>query len=663
MTDLAKLVVRLEAETSKYMAGMEKAQQKLARFEGSTTRALNKIRDQILGAFTVKKIIEWGQSSIDAADKMGKLAQSTGIAVDVISEVGYAAELSNISNEELAKTMQKLASSAVDATKAGSAQEKAFKALGVTVTDASGQLKETDQILLDVADRFSQLEDGAQKAALAEDIFGKNAQKLIPFLNQGRAGIEALRAEAKRLGVSLTDEAAKAAGEFNDNMTRLNKAASGVAATVTQKLLPYLIDLTETLLEVANDGETLQTTIDGVVVVFKTFATVAIAVNTVLQVIGKSIGATIGLIDTFDFKATDFLSPILMVRRLAMNAEKTGAAVEAMKGTFSDIGDVVGKNVQRVTDLWTDADSKLREVNVTAEKLKETLGGIGGGDIVQEIDIQAKKIERSPVDQLLDDFDERTKTSFDKAQDLYNEEKEMLEQLLAAKRISIDEYNERISESFDKFLPQFDVTVEKIKDKTKKATDELTEYQKEVQRNTVDILATGLENALDEGISKGADDALAAFGDMIEKMVLQAIAADIAGALFGDPKTGKGGFFDFASIFGGKSAQGEGGSSGFGDFIGSIFGGLFGGTRDSGGRGKRGYAYKIGTGAQPEMFVPDSEGEFIPRNEWMRGSGGGGNSSVVNQTLNFTGRADAKTARQHQVEAARQQRIATSRLG
>lgn len=612
-------------------------------------KASNKQRQQFISLAKAAGVAALGfataigvmvKHSIDAADRMGKLSQETGIATKDISELGYAASFSNIGTEELAKSLQKLATTAVDGAKAGSAQAKAFADLGVSVKDSSGNIRATDQILLDVADRFANLEDGARKASLAQDLFGKSGAKLIPFLNQGRAGIEALRAEAQRLGISLTDEAARAAGEFNDNMTRLQAVSAGLGRELASKLLPYLIDLTETLLDVARDGEALQDAVDGLVVVFKTFATVGIAANAVFQTVGKSIGAVIAAAQELDFRNIDLSSPVGILKTIAMNADGAGRAVNILKDGFDDIGGAVEANVNRITDLWTDADNKLREVTVTAQRLKGTLGDIGGGDIVKEIDIKTKKIEQSPVSQLMDEFNEATKTSTDLAQEQYNREKEMLEVLLREKIISVDEYNERISESFDKFIPQFDVTVEKIKEKTKKATDDLNEFQKEAARNTQGIIAEGLETALDDGAKKGADAVLEAFGNMIEKMILQAAAANIAKYLFGEP---------------GK----EGDTGGVLTQLASSF---FGGTRDSGGSGRKGKAYKIGTGAQPEWFVPQESGHFYPANQMaMAGAGGGG--ANVTQNIYTQGPMTQRSSRQLLIEAQRQQRIATSRLG
>jgi len=78
-----------------------------------------------------------------------------------------------------------------------------------------------------------------------------------------------------------------------------------------------------------------------------------------------------------------------------------------------------------------------------------------------------------------------------------------------------------------------------------------------------------------------------------------------------------------------------GAASGSGGFWGSLFSGMFGGKRDSGGRGSPGQVYAIGTGAQPELFVPDSAGSFYPR-----GSGGGLSVAIHQTVINQNPTAD-----------------------
>lgn len=623
MTDLAKLVVRLEAETAKYMKGMEDAQRKLDKFSGSTDRALTKIRNQILGAFTVKKIVDWAQASIDAADRIGKLSQSTGIATREISELGYAAGLSNIDVEELAKTLQTLANNAVDSTKAGTAQSKAFQMIGVSAKDAQGNIKDTDELLLEIADKFAGIEDGAQKAALAQDIFGKSGQKMIPFLNQGRAGIQALREEARRLGISLSDEAAKAAGDFNDAMSRVKAVSAGFVNQVVQQLLPSLTSLAEQFSDGAAKSELFARTADTVAVIVKGMTDFVLGAATAFQKLGTAIGA--GAASAVQVAKGNFAQ----AKEIWQQATADNIAIEA--------------EYQKAREaLWSDANKKIIDNTQAASEKMKTVLPLGGKDLVQEISVTAKKNERGPVQELLDEFNQATKTSTELAQEQYNKEKEMLDVLLREKIISIDTYNERISESFDKFIPPFEVTVNRIKDTTKKATDELSEYQKEAQRNTQDIIAKGLGDAIEGGVEEGAKGALEAFGEMIEKMILQALAAKLADKLFGTPSS--------------SASGGGGGTSGILD---SIIPYIFGGTKDSGGRGRKGMAYAIGTGAQPEMFVPDTDGTFYPRDQWATAGGMAG----VTQNIYVEGRPDPRTARQMEIEAARRQRAASSRLG
>jgi hypothetical protein len=85
--------------------------------------------------------------------------------------------------------------------------------------------------------------DGAEKANTAIKLFGRNGLTLIPLLNEGRAGIERLRKEAERLGVVVSQQAAKAADEFNDSLNRLNNELKGIGISIAGPVITALQDL------------------------------------------------------------------------------------------------------------------------------------------------------------------------------------------------------------------------------------------------------------------------------------------------------------------------------------------------------------------------------------------------------------------------------------
>jgi hypothetical protein len=117
-----------------------------------------------------------------------------------------------------------------------------------------GQIRPTEQVLLDLADKFSVMPDGADKAALAVKLFGKEGLAIIPFLNQGREGITALMEEAQRLGLVMSEDVARASEAFNDNLTRLSAIFEGVQRQIGAAVVPVLADFTEQV--ILAQGET-----------------------------------------------------------------------------------------------------------------------------------------------------------------------------------------------------------------------------------------------------------------------------------------------------------------------------------------------------------------------------------------------------------------------
>lgn len=79
-----------------------------------------------------------------------------------------------------------------------------LQALGVATTNADGTQRSFNDILLDTADKFKAMPDGAAKTTLAIQLFGRSGKDLIPVLDQGSQGIQALGDEADKLGITLT---------------------------------------------------------------------------------------------------------------------------------------------------------------------------------------------------------------------------------------------------------------------------------------------------------------------------------------------------------------------------------------------------------------------------------------------------------------------------
>lgn len=195
-----------------------------------------------VGAFA-----SWVKGAIDAADEMGKMAQKVGVTVESLSALTYAGSLADVSTEQLSVGLKQLSKNMLAAAEGSKAQVAAFKALGVETRNTDGTLRSTDDVFSDIADRFSELDDGALKTAISMKIFGKSGGELIPLLNEGKEGLQEMKDEAERLGLVMSEDTAKAAENFNDNLTRLKASSQGLALSLAEGLLPALNTFTDQL--------------------------------------------------------------------------------------------------------------------------------------------------------------------------------------------------------------------------------------------------------------------------------------------------------------------------------------------------------------------------------------------------------------------------------
>lgn len=212
----------------------------------------------IAGAAIVVDQLNKVRAAIDRLDAIDDLSEKYGVAASKLAGYTYASEVAGTSTEAFAAGLNKLSKNLAAAAGGGAEQAAAFKAIGVAVKDSNGQLRDADEVLLDVADKFASYQDGAGKAALAQQIFGKSGAELIPILNKGRAGIQELVGEAQRLGLVMGDDAYKAAGDLNDNLKKLELASQALSTRIAAELVPGLAKWTEGVVKSLEKGTLLE---------------------------------------------------------------------------------------------------------------------------------------------------------------------------------------------------------------------------------------------------------------------------------------------------------------------------------------------------------------------------------------------------------------------
>ena len=184
------------------------------------------------------------------ADEILTMSTVTGMSTESLQAYKYAAELVDVSMETLTGSMSKQVKSMANARDGSAKFADAYAKLGISVTDSSGQLRDSETVYWETIDALGKISNETERDALAMQIFGKSAQELNPLIAQGSVGIAALTEEAKRMGAVMSDDSLNALGKFDDSVQRLKAGAGAAKNAMGTILLPQLQTL-------ADDGVSL----------------------------------------------------------------------------------------------------------------------------------------------------------------------------------------------------------------------------------------------------------------------------------------------------------------------------------------------------------------------------------------------------------------------
>lgn len=232
----------------------------------------------IAGSAVVAGLTAVVRQSINAGDELFNLQAKTGIAAKALIGIGNAAKLADVDMAVLGKGLTKLNVNLVKAAEGNQDLARKFEALGVKVKDANGQVAPADKVLGQIANRFADMPDGAQKAAAAVALFGKSGADLIPLLNEGADSME-------KFTYKVSEDFAARSDLFSDTITELGIKTQGFGLELTDALLPSL----QSILEVFGD---LFNTKNDFNVLFE-------VIKGGLRVVATAVFATIKLVDQF----------------------------------------------------------------------------------------------------------------------------------------------------------------------------------------------------------------------------------------------------------------------------------------------------------------------------------------------------------------------------
>lgn len=178
--------------------------------------------------------------SASAADDMADLSARTGITATRLQELQFAGNILGVDLETVTGANARLTRSMYAAQQGGDAQQAAFDALGISVTDTEGRLRSSQEVFGEVIDRLGQIENPTERDALAMALMGRNAMELNGIITQGSEGMQDLYNQAHAVGAVMSEEDVAAAGAFQDQLDSLRMGFQGVLNMIGTAFIPGL---------------------------------------------------------------------------------------------------------------------------------------------------------------------------------------------------------------------------------------------------------------------------------------------------------------------------------------------------------------------------------------------------------------------------------------
>lgn len=292
MTDLAALVVRMQADNSQYVKALDQATQRLSKFQKDQEGLLGDLAQKFAAAFTIDKILAFTESAIESQASLAKFSQIAGVSVENLSGLSAAFAAAGLTQDDMSMSFKKLNEAISQA--AGDSTSKAgiaFKLLGVNVNDANGNIKDAATVNAEVADAFSHTQDGANKVAIAVALFGRAGQNMIPILDKGSAGLKQFQQDAIDMGAAVSGDAAQAALELEEKLNALeSNIKGGLGNAIASNLVPALLAMGDAFGNASEKGAAIAALGEGIANVLKIAAGIALEVAREFDLLGNAIG-------------------------------------------------------------------------------------------------------------------------------------------------------------------------------------------------------------------------------------------------------------------------------------------------------------------------------------------------------------------------------------
>lgn len=319
-------------------------------------------------------------NAASTGDRIDKMSQKMSLSRKGFQEWEYVLSQNGMEIESLRGGMKKLTKGLDDAKNGSKSATEAFKRIGLSVDNIKNLNPE--QAFEATVKALQNMPEGAEKAALANELLGKSGAELMPLLNGSAKSVEELKRKARDMGLVLSDDAVNASAKFTDTMDNVKRTLGAVAAKVGVSVMPIIQQFLDWVLANMPTIQSVMTTVFNVIQKVVTTAAnifkdhLLPIIQSVVSFFQNNWGTISGIVSTvFEVVTTIVNGFILFLNQILIPAINEIVAFigqawslisEIISGVMEIIKSVISAWVSVVQSLWQQFGSYIIEYTQNA---------------------------------------------------------------------------------------------------------------------------------------------------------------------------------------------------------------------------------------------------------------------------------------------------------
>ena len=296
-------------------------------------------------------------ATAEAGDEIDKMSQKLGMTAEGYQEWDYVLGQSGVEITSMSTGLKTMTNQIDDAKNGSEKAVERFKKLGISLADLNSMSRE--EIFSKVIEGMQGMEDSTERAALANDLFGKSGQELAPLFNSTAEATEALKQEARDLGMVMSDESVKSSAAFEDSLDKLQRTAGGVKASLASQFLPGVTDVMDSLAEILTGEGNIDEAIDGIIEIIEQAAP---ELTKIITEIGKVAAEVIEKAFPVILQTISDLMPEIIDAIIPIIGEIAEALIDALPQLVKTISTLITKIIKALAKLLPEIVEEIVEI-------------------------------------------------------------------------------------------------------------------------------------------------------------------------------------------------------------------------------------------------------------------------------------------------------------